>query len=731
MIPATPKLHPRCHLIPDPPGFVLRHGSTYLRVRDQRRAERFQEMVQLLDGRTAEAVLSGFGLQHLREGMQILEELQTAGVLVDNGTATPALPDVPAITPLHGYSVTVTGTGSGAERLTADLLSAGATLTHDPAQLNIVCPRGAQLSMLENFNTRARGGNQPWMPALRLGDELIAGPVFEPRSTGCFSCFVLRWLGMARSIPSELAYFRWLREGAWELETLSDVESLALSRHTLRVAAGYLSGSLQAGSVSFINVQTGEAKSTRLVPHPACPICRTGVVRPEARTQWSGWQSARPGPRIEELAARLEEVVSDHIGLVGRIEPADIPSTVAGAVHLASRAGQFALPRVDGIKTDKVNSCAGLQRTEELAGLVAIVEGVERYCGVFPIEAEVSAPYSQVADVAMLPTSLPLFSEAQYAQPAFPFQKFNRDQPLSWVWGYSFTEDAPRLVPKSVATYGPTDDKLVSECSSGVAARSSLAEAALRGLFEMVERDAFMIFWLNRLAPPVIDLESLPAGFARSAVEEIRAVGHEPVVVNITTDLGIPVFLAITLRRDGKYPALVIGAGCSFHAGEALDKAFYELLGAVRWHLMDPNWKLTEPMEPDQVRSLNDHHLAYSHPAWLSRAEFLWSGPSQRFEDISGCALDGALPGEQLASAVDLLRRHNLEFIAVDLTTPDVAATGIRVVRAVVPGLQPIGFGRHAARLGGRRLYEAPCRMGYRSEPLSEQELNRDPHCFP
>jgi ribosomal protein S12 methylthiotransferase accessory factor len=69
--------------------------------------------------------------------------------------------------------------------------------------------------------------------------------------------------------------------------------------------------------------------------------------------------------------------------------------------------------------------------------------------------------------------------------------------------------------------------------------------------------------------------------------------------------------------------------------------------------------------------------------------------------------------------------------VAVDLTTPDVARRGITVVRAVVPGAQPIGFGRNGLRLGGRRLYEAPVRMGYASSETTEASLNPDPHCYP
>jgi ribosomal protein S12 methylthiotransferase accessory factor len=50
------------------------------------------------------------------------------------------------------------------------------------------------------------------------------------------------------------------------------------------------------------------------------------------------------------------------------------------------------------------------------------------------------------------------------------------------------------------------------------------------------------------------------------------------------------------------------------------------------------------------------------------------------------------------------------------------------VVRAVVPGLQPLTFHYRARFLGSPRLYEAPARMGY---PVrAEAELNAWPQPF-
>jgi ribosomal protein S12 methylthiotransferase accessory factor len=731
MIPAAPRLHPRCHVIPDVPGLLLRRGSTCLRVTDSVRTERLMTLLALLDGRSAEAAVSEFGLHSLCESIQILEQLDEAGMLVehDNGAA-PWSPPLPTLDPLPSVAVAVAEVGVTAEHLALELARAGALVTEKDARLRIVCPDGANLAMLEDFNERAQKQHERWMPAFRLGDDLIAGPIVEPNRPGCFRCYVLRWLGLAQSIQSERAYFRWLREGGWKKETLSPAESVILIRLAIGRVSGWVSGAIEPECVSFLNLQTGEKTASRLSPHPDCNVCAGTWSKQSLSAIWTGWQSANPGSPIEQLARRLESVVDDRIGLVGRIET--VPPQAAGGVSLVTKVGQFALPRVEKLQSDGINVCGGLQANEGLARLVAIVEGLERYCGLFPFSPDIIAAYQDVCGQALLPTALPLFSEAQYEQLGFPFHRFRPDEPLSWVWGYSLTRGLPQLVPRSAVTYGPTDDKLLDESSSGIAAGSSPVEAALRGLLEMVERDAFMIFWLNRLSPPLLDWGSLPEGFTRSAVVEIQSAGYETFAVNVTTDLGIPVFLGIAMRKDGNYPALVLGAGCAFNPQQALDKAWSETLGAVRWSLVDPAWSLKSPMLPEQVNCLDDHHTAYSHPAWLPRAEFLWSSTRyQRFDKLAAPECPGERPGDQLANAVEVLRHHEMEVIAVDLTTPDVAPTGLRVIRAVVPGLQPIGFGKHAARLGGERLYRAPCRMGYRATPLEEQELNTVPHCFP
>jgi ribosomal protein S12 methylthiotransferase accessory factor len=84
-----------------------------------------------------------------------------------------------------------------------------------------------------------------------------------------------------------------------------------------------------------------------------------------------------------------------------------------------------------------------------------------------------------------------------------------------------------------------------------------------------------------------------------------------------------------------------------------------------------------------------------------------------------------------LQEAVRRLAARGLEVLAVELTPPGIAALGLHVVKAIVPGMLPIDFGQMPRHLGVPRLYGAPSRMGYAGTAVEPGALNRAPHPFP
>ena len=66
---------------------------------------------------------------------------------------------------------------------------------------------------------------------------------------------------------------------------------------------------------------------------------------------------------------------------------------------------------------------------------------------------------------------------------------------------------------------------------------------------------------------------------------------------------------------------------------------------------------------------------------------------------------------------------------AANLTSADIGGLGLNVCRAIVPGYQTLFAGHHLRTLGGRRLYDAPQRLGHRGIAAGSAG-NPAPHPF-
>ena len=483
-----------------------------------------------------------------------------------------------------------------------------------------------------------------------------------------------------------------------------------------------LSGPRIETRVVIAPLGSGPPTETWIERHPLCDVCGQ-QDRIQPRLEDADWHE--PEVPLRGMRGQLAPLAADRIGLA-ELSPMGLHVPVRASGRPEVALARFAIPQPGRVGGEQSNWCHGCAWETEDAEAMAIIEAVERYCGLSPAPPGVVAPYESVAHEAILPTDLPLYSEAQYALDGFPYRPFRPDASLRWTWGFRMLERRPVLVPSAAAYYGEIDT-LLDETSSGIAAHTSRARALENAVLEVIERDAFMIHWLHRISPPIVDIERSEDSFTRVVVGYVRDRGYDVRIADITTDLAIPAALALAIHEDGRRPALVLGAGASLEPLEAQHRALREVYAAVA--SQPERWSPGSTMAPEDVRRLDDHAAAYRHPSWLGYASFLWASgeclppPMPRVRDRARL--------DRLSWIVEHLSARGFEVIGVDITAPDIARYGVRVMRAIVPGLQPLGFGPSGLRLGGRRLYDAPVRMGVFSSRPAEQDLNRFPHCFP
>lgn len=378
-------------------------------------------------------------------------------------------------------------------------------------------------------------------------------------------------------------------------------------------------------------------------------------------------------------------------------------------------------------RTQRLN--AGKGRTEAEAKLSALGEAIERYSAYHWDPARVRVGLARPG--AITPADCVLHSAAQYAA-GLTYPQWSPEVETSWITGVELSTGAPVEVPAAlVYLVSPTprrEDHVTAITSNGLAAGADLTRAIIGGLQELIERDALMITWANRLPATLIRTPDRGC-MAAAIIRQYARYGVKVRLLLLATDQAASVVMAIADNPDPRDAARLIGMGCDLDPVVAVDKAVFELCQArpsmaARMQAANPTERLKRY---EDVRDLDDHPLFHAIPAHGAEFDFLFaSGQVVALEDLA--PQQPRTPDETLAQIVGGLTRTGLRAAYVDITAPDIAPLGPRAVRCIAPGLQPIHFGYGEGRYGGRRLFEAPVNWGLRTAPLDEAALNPAPH---
>lgn len=267
---------------------------------------------------------------------------------------------------------------------------------------------------------------------------------------------------------------------------------------------------------------------------------------------------------------------------------------------------------------------------------------------------------------------------------------------------------------------------ILNPISTGAAAGLCLNNAIYRGICEIVERDAFMISYLNKLPVAKIDLLSIRNKTMHMILEIFHRYNLELVVLDITTDLGVPTFIALTLDSTGLGPAVSVGIKAGLDVIPCI-------IGAIEESLMTRSWLRDKFVykNPDYKRKRKITDI-------VDRAHFWFPISSIKYLDfwLSGKKIKKiqrkkfSLPTNLLTTILRMLNEKDIEVVYVDITHPKIKKHGIVVVKVFIPKLQPLYLDERCSYLGGNRLYEVPVKLGFLKVPNPESQLNKIPHPF-
>jgi len=440
-----------------------------------------------------------------------------------------------------------------------------------------------------------------------------------------------------------------------------------------------------------------------------------------------------PPPALGEALVRASRLVSDRVGVISEVlfvettpEDPAVYWAQSRPAGLGPVAGRTALNDGNATSVDPGR-----------ATIKAVGETVERYCSAFYDDHElIFGTYEELPGRALRPEDFALFSPLQYGKPDFPFPPFTSQTPVRWTSGRSLLNDRDTWVPASFVYIPydrvPNEPALKDLISTGLACGPTYATALLKALSEVVERDAYTIVWQNRLRRPHIDLESVDDPVIRRFVRLLQRLAVRPHAVLLTLDIPITVILIVMTRSDGP-PWTIVASGADLSPRHALvlalEEACLALIGIGRYVAAARDYQ--PAADYSDLTTLPQHGVAHAvDPRLRSSVAFL-TEPTElvRLEELRDAASGN--PVLDLRTALNEIKPLVADVVAVDVTTPDIDEVGFKVVRVVVPDLQPMDINHRYRHLGGRRLYDVPWKLGLAAAPADESALNSEPHPFP
>ncbi len=379
----------------------------------------------------------------------------------------------------------------------------------------------------------------------------------------------------------------------------------------------------------------------------------------------------------------------------------------------------------------------------------AIGEAVERYCGSTMGTAQpIRATYNQLlanGEYALDPEQLVLFSDRVYQRPNCSLKPFSRDTVTYWVRGYSLTREQAAWLPVSLV-YFNWDRRRFRDLPltnwlnyAGIAAGQTQEHALVSAIEELIERDTTMVWWYNRPSLPALHL---PAELQQLWHRCLQQHGQRAWAIHLPNEFNIPVIAGVVDHT--REQLLTIGFACRPDPAEATCKSWSEalILEESAYDLTLQNGRADQSVRagwlPDVYKPwradrmyLDDCRADFSDVRHLMTQLQIALDPSLIQQIRPWVDLPAryhlidipTLPDRSLATYRQRLEARGYELFFTDITLPDIALTGLCVVRVIIPGLVP-NTPAAFPPLGRERIQQTAVQLGWRHTPLQEDELN-------
>lgn len=323
----------------------------------------------------------------------------------------------------------------------------------------------------------------------------------------------------------------------------------------------------------------------------------------------------------------------------------------------------------------------------------ALMEAVETYHAeriTLPLKLasydELSRSHALV-DVARLPRSVD--------------SRYRTGLPLLWIEGRNLVDHTSLWVPHELVHTNytlpqPTGSGCFPANTNGLASGNHILEAIAHAMYEVIERDALTLWWLepNSHRDRSLRLESIDDLACRRLLEQFERADVQVRIWDVTSDVGIACFFCLLMARDDDDVEPEFGSGCHPARQVALLRALTEAAQARTTYIAGSRDDFAPEIYSDSARARRTRACR----------ELVRRGSSgQRFQDVPTFESDTI--GADITWSIGRLRGVGIDqVVVVDLTLEQFH---IPVVRVLIPGLEGVYKGSHSDYVPGPRARAA------------------------
>lgn len=495
--------------------------------------------------------------------------------------------------------------------------------------------------------------------------EVLISMIPDRKSDFCQHCLLERFL---YSRESKYKY-----KELWSSQAPS-ISTDSLKSLYLQVAINILrEGNEQA---AIVNRSNGDIIWSRVRSCEGCSLCYKGKIHDTGKVSLvtKNYKRQENGFRTLEAKQTSNLLMSlvNPLGPVIELEDDQLVDKLCLPVYQSSIGIN---PLLKGFRFH-----GGKGRTNIQAKFSAIGEAMERYnAQQFGNELGIATSFNELKKnkKVLNPRLLTL-------DPNYP-TVYSDDLVIDWVPGINLNTDEKVWLPANAVFFvyhaKENSAEFMPQDTTGLASGTNEDEAILQGMLEVIERDAYTIYYRNKIQCSQILVSDIFDENIKSLVKNLKEKKINVNLKLLKTDLNVYVVHCTTEDEEKHFPIYTHGAGASLNILVAISRAITECVQLRTSQLKIEKHKelFTNDLEYQPYLSWGNGDKEAVYP-------FL-NGYADEIVDLTKCVdlSTGDLKGD-IEYMVNDLSRHGFTVYCASLSRDD---NPIATTRTIIPGLQP------------------------------------------